>query len=163
MPEAAARRSPAPPSCGGWFSPVGPTPWRGWWRDRRGRRRAGARARMRRPGAPAVPRPGRAPPGRCRSLGGLLGDRWVRLRLRLRLGVRLGIRLGVLRRVGLRRRALALRGLLRPLAVLAVVGDVEPAALENEARATRDLPRATLAADRTLGPRLVGHPLELLE
>src|SRR4029077_16681807 len=159
MPEAAARRSPAPPSCGGWFSPVWPTPWRAWWADRRRGRRAGARARMRRPGAPAVPRPGRAPPGPCRSLGGLLGGRWVCLRLRLRLG----IRLGVLRRVGLRRRALALRGLLRPLAVLAVVGDVEPAALENEARAARDLPRATLAADRTLGPRLVGHPLELLE
>ena len=49
------------------------------------------------------------------------------------------------------------------LAVLAVVGDVEAAALEDQAGPARDLPGGRLAAHRALGAGLVGHLLELLE
>src|SRR5690606_33273199 len=59
------------------------------------------------------------------------------------------------------------RGLLpvlpRTLAVLAVVGDVETRALEDEARPAGDLPGGGLAAGGALGARLVRHLLEQLE
>ena len=80
-------------------------------------------------------------------------DGWPR-----RLDFGLGLR-GLVRRRLLGR----LSGFPGPLAVLAVVGDVEAAAAEDQSRTARDLPGCRLAADRTLGPGLVGHLLELLE
>ena len=83
------------------------------------------------------------------------------------LGRGLGVGLG--RFVGLRSRRASTRrwllglGLARPLAVLAVVRDVEAAALEDQPGAAGDLARGRLAAHRTLGAGLLGDPLELLE
>ena len=63
-------------------------------------------------------------------------------------------------RVCLRR---SVSGLARALAVLAVVGDVESAALENEPRSPGNHARRRLCRTTGTWPRLLGHPLELLE